>query len=370
MLPTSFRMPGARVLLHSWPALCFLISSTPAVMYAQQASLASLPDAPSLAMSRSLEQSTGADKSLGSISGTVRENRGASLAGANVTLSDADGASIRETTSNSEGRYEFRNVTPGMFTVTVTLDGFDSASSKGSLQPGQAYEISPFALSLATVYVEVEAVDPPLVSAEEQLHLEEKQRLIGIVPNFFVSYNWNAPPLTSKQKFRLALKNASDPGNLLLVGTVAGVQQATDAFSGYGQGAAGYGRRYGADLGNLVAGTMMGGAVLPSLFHQDPRYFYKGTGSTRSRVLYALSSAFICRGDNGRRQPAFASVLGDLSAGAISNLYYAPSDRQGAVLTIENGFLGIAGDAMNNMFQEFFLRKLTPKADKGPSATP
>ena len=350
-----------------WTALCFLISSLPVLSSAQQPSPPTLQNTFARPASQSTGQSNTADRTLGSISGIIKESRGALLAGAHVKLSYADGAPDRETISSGDGRYAFRNIPSGIFTVTVTLDGFDPASVAGSLHPGQSQELPPFVLNLATVYFEVEAVDPPSEAAEEQLRLEEKQRLIGIVPNFFVSYNWNAPPLSSKQKFRLAWKNASDPGNLLLVGTVAGVQQATDAFSGYGQGAQGYGKRYGADLGNLVVGTIVGGAVLPSLFHQDPRYFYKGTGSIRSRALYALSSAFICRGDNGRRQPAWAGVLGDLSAGAISNIYYPASDRHGAALTIENGFLGVAGDALNNIFQEFFLRKLTPKGDKqGP----
>ena len=114
----------------------------------------------------------------------------------------------------------------------------------------------------------------------------------------------------------------------------------------------------------------MGGAVLPSLFHQDPRYFYKGTGTTRQRLVYALSRAVISRGDNGNWQPNYSGVLGDLSAGAISNLYYAPSDRQGARLTIINGFLGVAGDAMNGVFQEFFLRKVTPKAKQQTISAP
>ena len=140
---------------------------------------------------------------------------------------------------------------------------------------------------------------------------------------------------------------------------VAGVQQATDSFPGYSQGWEGYGRRYGADLGNLVSGTFVGGAILPSLFRQDPRYFYKGAGSAPSRFWYAVSRIAVTRGDNGRPQPNYSTVLGDLSAGAISNLYYAREDRTGAKVTLANGLLGIAGDAMNNVFQEFVLKKLT-----------
>jgi hypothetical protein len=206
--------------------------------------------------------------------------------------------------------------------------------------------------------------------AEAQVHLAEQQRLAGILPNFFVSYIWRATPLTSGQKFRLALRSAADPGNLLLVGTVAGVQQATNSFPGYSQGWKGYGRRYGADLGNLVTGTFMGGAILPSVFRQDPRYFYKGTGTVSSRFWYAVSRTVVTRGDNGRPEPNYSTVLGDMSAGAISNVYYAREDRRGAKVTMANGLLGIAGDAMNNVFQEFVLKKLTTKSKRNSAVEP
>jgi hypothetical protein len=203
-----------------------------------------------------------------------------------------------------------------------------------------------------------------MLPVQEQLHAEEQQRLAGFAPNFFISYDWNAAPLSTKQKFALSWASGRDPVNFLLVGTFAGIQQAENSFNGYGRGPAGYGKRFGANLADLEVGTFLGGAVFPSVFHQDPRYFYKGTGTIRSRIVYALSTAVIQRGDNGRRQFALSSVLGDFSAGAISNLYYPASNRNGAGLTIENGFLGVAGDALNGLFQEFIARRLTPSANK------
>ena len=296
----------------------------------------------------------------GYIYGIVADTQGALVVGAEVSLSCAGCADALHVTSGDDGRFAFPNVTPGEFTVSVARPGFTEASVAGELQPGQTYAVAPFALKIASEST-VE-VTPENITSEEQLHMQEQQRLVGVFPNFYVSYDWTAAPLTSKQKFKLAWKNASDPGNLFLSGTVAGVQQATNGFSGYGQGAAGYGKRFGADYGNLVVGTFMGGAILPSIFHQDPRYFYKGTGSIRSRTLYALSNAVIARGDNGRRQPNYSGILGNLSAGAISNLYYPAENRQGATLTIENGLLGIAGDALNGLVQEFVLRRFTPSA--------
>ncbi len=298
----------------------------------------------------------------GSLSGVVNTAAGVPITGAHLALSAGGHTQSQEATSDDAGHFHFAQIPPGDFTVEVTFPGFDTAAASGTLKAGQSYELSPFALKLSTVNVTVDAVASTEELATEQMHAEEGQRLFAVFPNFFVSYQWNAVPLTTRQKYSLATHNVVDPGNLLLVGTVAAVQQGANAFPGYSQGWKGYGRRYGADLGNLVAGTYMGGAILPALFHQDPRYFYKGTGTVRSRFLYAVSTAVICRGDNGHRQPAFASVLGDLSAGAISNLYYDASDRQGAALTFENGLLAIAGDAMNNVVQEFLLRKLTREA--------
>ncbi len=289
------------------------------------------------------------------------------MAGAQVKLSSPARTVVRETVSDAEGKFNFQHVPAGTFTISAALQGFVTASADATLAPLQNLDLGPLSLKLATAYFDVDVYLPPADVAEEQIHEQEKQRLAGFLPNFFVSYEWKTPPLSARQKFSLAFKNARDPGNLLLVGTVAGVQQAADAFNAYGQGAAGYGRRFGADLGNLVTGTIVGGAVLPSLFHQDPRYFYKGTGSLSSRAVYALSSAVICRGDNGHRQPAFAGVLGDLAAGAISNLYY-PRDRHDVAITLKNGFLGVAGDALNGLFQEFFARRLTPGKPE-PKAT-
>jgi hypothetical protein len=180
----------------------------------------------------------------------------------------------------------------------------------------------------------------------------------------------NAAPLTPKQKFQLAWKSTIDPVSFGVTGVVAGVEQATDRFQGYGQGAAGYGRRYGAAYGDLVSGTFIGGAILPSLLKQDPRYFYKGTGTVRSRMLYAIANSVICKGDNGRWQPNYSGIVGSLAAGGVSNLYYPENDRSDAALTFENALIGIGETAAVNILQEFVMRRLTPNAPKPDPATP
>ena len=303
-----------------------------------------------------------------SLAGTVIAANGALISGATITLSAGTQDAGQGTRSDDNGRFSLTGIPAGSYTLAVTLPGFTTARQQVTLRPRQALQLAPIYLALATVSLTVNAITPEQMGVE-QLHAEEQQRLAGVLPNFFVSYNWTAPPLTVRQKFTLATKNASDPGNFVLAGAVSGIQQAANAFPGYGQGAAGFGRRYGANLGNLVIGSYMGGAVLPSLFHQDPRYFYKGTGTKRSRFVYAATRALVTRGDNGHTQPNVAGVLGDLSAAAISNAYYPASDRQGAGLFLTNGLLSLAGDAMSGVVQEFFLHRVTSKG-KPPTSTP
>ena len=223
---------------------------------------------------------------------------------------------------------------------------------------------------IATSVTEVKVELSPIEMAQEQIKEQEKQRVLGIFPNFYVSYVPNAAPLTSKQKFELALKTTVDPVRFVTVGAIAGVEQATNRFSGYGQGAQGYAKRYGASYADFVTNAFIGGAILPSLLKQDPRYFYKGSGSVRSRALYAIANAVICKGDNGHWQPNYSEILGSLAAGGISNLYYPASDRNGAALTFENALIGIGASAAINVLQEFVLRKFTPNVPHYAPTTP
>jgi hypothetical protein len=293
------------------------------------------------------------------LSGVIADADGALVPGAQVTLSSA-GSETQSTVTDADGHFSFNDAPSGAFTLKITADGLQSASEQGMLNPDESLELLPIALQVATTNIDVEVSSQSQQEiAEQQIKQEEKQRLVGLIPNFYVTYDWKAAPLTTKQKYKLAVRSLVDPATFIIAAGFAGIEQADNEFSGYGQGAAGYGKRYGAGLADTSIGEMLGGAVLPSLFHQDPRYFYKGTGSIHSRILYALSTAVIARGDNGKWQPAYASVLGDFGSGAISNLYYPASNRNGAGLTIENGFIGIGTDALGNLLQEFVLKKIS-----------
>ena len=301
----------------------------------------------------------------GSISGTVVDQSGAVVAGARVRLTGKGQSGLQEsrsdTLSDNDGKFSFANVAPGPFQLTVTVAGFATQTSSGILHAGENYVVPAAALAVATAVTDVEVGIPRSEVAEEQIKIEEHQRVLGVLPNFFVSYIPNAAPLNSKQKFQLAWKTVLDPVTFVFVGGVAGVQQAQNHFPGFGQGAQGYGKRFGADYADTVSGTFIAGAILPALLKQDPRYFYKGTGSKKSRVLYAIANAVICKGDNGRWQTNYSNILGSLAAGGISNLYY-PAQSRGVGLTFENAGLSIGGSAFSNLFQEFVIKKLTPKA--------
>lgn len=302
------------------------------------------------------------------ITGTVAGKDGVAYQGVRVALSVTGAAQPQTIDTDASGNFQFANLPAGPFTLTVSSDGFVTQTVSGVLQAGESYNAKTIVLPLkeATSEVHVSAEQQAQI-AEEQIHIEEQQRVLGVLPNYYVSYAKNPMPLTSRQKFELAFRSSVDPFTFLLTGAFAGVEQATNTFAGYGQGMQGYGKRYGALYADTVISNEIGGAILPSLFKQDPRYFYKGTGSVRARTEYAIANAVICKGDNMRWQFNYSSLLGGLASAGISNLYYPRSDRSGVELTFENLAVGLAGSAVQNVIQEFVVKKLTPSARRAGS---
>jgi hypothetical protein len=300
-------------------------------------------------------------KSYGTVSGRVVDQNGNGVAGTNVQIRYDQESAIQEVQSDEDGRFAFDGVPPGPFQLTTEGEGFTTRAISNTLRPGEDYVVPPITMSLATVVTVVRVSPSTEEIAQEEFKDLEQQRVFGIVPNFYVSYFGEAAPLTPKRKFELALKATTDPVTTVAIATIAGVNQATDRFSGYGQGAQAYAKRYGASYANFASGLWIGGAILPSILKQDPRYFYKGTGTKRSRFLYAVSRPFICKGDNQRWQPNYSSVFGDLAAGGLSNLYIPERDRHGAALTFENAGIALGTTAAINVLQEFVLRRHTSK---------
>ena len=301
--------------------------------------------------------------------GVVTSTVGAVYEGARVVLESAGSAAPPITTqTDSNGAFSFSNLPPGAFKLTVSARGFQTRSISGVLDAGEDFDAHTIALPVAAATNEVRvSAESQVEIAQEQLNLEEKQRVLGVFPNFYVSYDQHAEPLTTRQKYQLAWRTSIDPVTWLETGVIAGGEQASNTFAGYGQGAQGYGKRFGANYADGFNDTMIGGAILPSLFKQDPRYFYKGTGSIPLRAMYAIANSVICKGDNGRWQPNYSGILGGIAAGGISNLYYPSSNRSGVEVTFTNALIGTAEGAMQNLAQEFIVRRLTPKLPKFPS---
>lgn len=302
----------------------------------------------------------------GTVSGRVVDQTGNGVAGADLKLMRDQESVIQEVQSDADGEFSFAHVLPGPLQLTVVAEGFATQVVSTTMRFGENCVLAPITLSLATQITEIHVAPSAEEISQDQFKALEKQRVLGFVPNFYVSYEGDAAaPLTAKQKSHLAWKATMDPVTIATVNVIAGVDQATNRFSGYGQGAQGYAKRYGAAYANFASRLVIGGAILPSLLKQDPRYFYKGTGTKRSRFLYAISRTVVTKGDNQRWQPNYSSVLGDLAAGGISNLYIPERDRHGAALTFENAAIGLGTTAAINILQEFVLRKVTSNTKGG-----
>jgi hypothetical protein len=333
-------------------SLCVLILSFPAIVLAKS-------QMPPPARGIPASQGSVEHPLPGSIVGTIVDPSGAAVAGAQVKLIHETPSANHEALSDDDGKFFFGDVPPGVFQLTVAAEGFANQEISGILHPSEDFKAPPIMLVLATKSIEMRVAISKSEIAEEQIKQEESQRVFGLIPNFFVTYFPDTAPLTSKQKFKLAWKSTIDPATFVLTGILAGAQQARNDPSSYGQGLEGFGKRYGATYTGLFTSTLIGDAMLPSLLKQDPRYFYKGTGSVRARILYALANTAICKGDNGHWQANYSGILGDIASGALSNLYYPADGRSRVEVTFRNAGIRIGLTAAGNLLQEFLVRKLT-----------
>jgi hypothetical protein len=301
---------------------------------------------------------TPAAEGSASIGGIVLDVGGGAVSGADVSLMHGDGTELLTMLSEASGEFNFTKVPAGSYLVLVNAKGFAPFTSAAfAVAVQQVYEIPDVSLSIATANMEV-TVRPADLVAAEQIRVEEKQRLIGVIPNFYTSYISDAAPLTRKQKFALAAHNSFDPFTLVGIGFGAGIEQATNAYAGYGQRAAGYGKRYAAKFADGRTSDFLTHAVFPALLHQDPRYYYQGSGSFVSRLIHAVSSPFVTRSDSGRSVPNSSYLLGDVSAAALSDLYY-PKANRGPHLVFTNAAMGVVGRVGTNLIREFLSKRLT-----------
>lgn len=300
-----------------------------------------------------------------SIAGTVRDAEGIAVPGAQVRLAPPNtsqntlpkNGAAREATTDSNGAFTFSELVPGIYRLQISGAGLDRPiTAEVVLGAGERRELPIIGTRILTTTVHVVASVDEV--AQSQVEAQETQRVLGFFPNYYSSYIWDAAPMTPKLKFKLALRATTDPVSFLAAAGLAGVEQKHNTFPGYGQGSEGYAKRFGAAYADAFVGKMVSRAILPTVLHQDPRYFYRGSGSVRSRIFYALRAAVVTRGDDGRMQPNYSQVLGNFAASGIANLYRAPGDRT-ASLTFRNGLIMTASGAVENLLREFLSRKLT-----------
>jgi hypothetical protein len=319
-----------------------------------------LPSAPNAKNAAASDESSPAE-----LNGTVTDLNGDLIPGATVVLDGPSPADHKTESANDSGFFQFGGLTPGApYRLTISAKGFENwVSPTIILASGQFFDVTEIKLKLEASVSSVTVYSSTEMIAAHQVELEEHQRIMGFIPNFYVVYDSkNAVPLTTKLKFQMAYRVSVDPVSIIGAAALAGMNQAGDTPD-YRQGAIGYGQRFGAGYADGLTDVLFGGAILPSLLHQDPRYFYQGTGTVRSRMLHAMVSPFVCRGDNGKPQPNYSSIGGDLISSSISNAYYPQSNR-GLGLTFDNLLLSTGERSVSAILQEFVVRKFTPGANR------
>ena len=312
-----------------------------------------------VAVPMSAQSFTAAGTKTGTILGTVVDTTDEPIPGANVVLQGSAGDRVTAVTKD-DGGFAFDQAPAGVvYQITVTAEGFADWNSSITVEPGQNKTL-PIKLRILAVQRAVTVSYSSKEVATQQLKAEEQQRVLRFIPNLYVTYEPHPEPLTAKMKFRLAYKSLTNPYFFGRTAAWAGVQQARDNPSEWQQGAKGYGKRLGAGFADGITGGLISNAILPSLLHQDPRYFYQGTGTKKSRALHAMWAPFVCKGDNGAWQPNYSQLGGSLISYSISTAYYPQSNRSaGHVFKTFGIDMGL--HVVGSLAQEFILDKFTSR---------
>jgi Carboxypeptidase regulatory-like domain len=296
----------------------------------------------------------------GSISGTVVDASDDPIPGATVVLQGPFGAH-RTAVSKDDGTFAFDGAPArAACQLTVTAEGFADWNSSITIEPGQTKTLPEIKLRILAVQRAVTVSYSSKEVAAQQIKAEEQQRVLGFIPNLYVTYEPHPEPLTGRMKFHLAYKNLTSPFFFGRTVAWAGVQQARDNPSEWQQGAKGYSKRLGAGFADAAIGGLISNAVLPSLLHQDPRYFYQGTGTTKSRALHAMWAPVVCKGDNGKWQPNYSQMGGSLIGYSIATAYYPGSNRTAGHIFQTFG-IDMGLHVVGSLAQEFLLGKFTSR---------
>ena len=307
----------------------------------------------------SAQSAEAANTKTGSIVGTVVDSSDDPIPGATVILQGLAGDRLTLVTKD-DGTFAFHEVTSGIaFQINVAAEGFAEWNSSVTVEPGQDRTLSEVKLRILAVQRAVTVSYSSKEVAAQQLKAEEQQRVLGFIPNVYVVYEPHPEPLTTRMKFELAYKDLTHPVFFARAAAWAGVEQAA-GLRNYPPNTRGYGDRLGTGLADGVTEDLIGNAVLPSLLHQDPRYFYQGSGTKKSRALHAILAAFICKGDNGKTQPNYSTWGGSLISSSIALAYYPSSDRNAQHVFRSFG-IGMGLHVGGGLVQEFILSKFTSR---------
>ena len=334
------------------PVITWLLcSSFPASLWAQ----APFPLAEDLAAS-------------GMIQGAVLDERGGIVPGAAVTVTNIGTGETYTTESTSEGTYSVSALEAGDFTLLISAQGFSSfRSQRITLISHQTLQLPEITLHLAAIASATQVTATKTEIAEAQMKSETQQRLIGFLPNYYVVYFKDPAPLNAAQKMRLALRLSIDPVTFGLAAAQAAYETNKKDYEAYGTGGEGFAKRFAAAYADGFVGTMIGSGLLHATLRQDPRYYYKGTGTVGSRVLYALSWSVRCKGDNGKWQVGYSALLGDIASSSISGLYNPKGISASQIATAT--MLDVASQGVNSLLQEFLFKKVTTHSNE-PGKSP
>jgi Carboxypeptidase regulatory-like domain len=305
------------------------------------------------------QSSEAAEATKAGIIGTVAGANSDPIPNAKVVLEAANGKRMTATTTD-DGSFALHDVaTDTAYQIAISAEGFSDWNSSVSVEPGQQKSLGEIKLRVLASERTITVSYSSKEVAAQQLKAEENQRVLSFIPNIFVTYELHPEPLTPRMKFHLAYKGLTHPTFFAFQALWSGIQQAGD-MTDYREGARGYGERFGANLAGGASEGLFANAALPALLHQDPRYFYRGSGTKRSRAWHALSAPFICEGDNGKLQPNYSQWGGSLIAASLSNIYYPDSGR-GPGLVFTNFGTSMGLHVALGFAQEFLLPKFTSK---------
>ena len=301
-----------------------------------------------------------ASAKTGRILGTVVDSTNDPIPGATIVLQGPAGDRLTAVTKD-DGTFAFDQAPAGVvYQIAVTAQGFADWSSSISVEPGQEKTLPEVKLRILAVQRAVTVKYSSKEVAAQQLKAEEQQRVLGFIPNIYVVYEPHPEPLTTRMKFHMAFKDLTHPMFFARTAAWAGVQQARNNPDEWRQGAEGYGKRLGAGFADGVTGSLISNAILPALLHQDPRYFYQGAGTKKSRALHAMLAPLVCKGDNGAWQPNYSQWGGSLIGYSVATAYYPSSDRT-AGHVFQNFGIDMGLHVVGSLAQEFILAKFTSR---------